>query len=52
MIKENNKFIADKTLIRTRFDFDEEIPDYKTMIKDMAEWIKNHRNLYPQYDIR
>ena len=52
MIKENNKFIADKTLIRTRFDFDEEIPDYKTMIKDMAEWIKNHRKLYPQYDIR
>jgi len=40
---------ADKTLIRTRFDFDYRIPDYETMIKELAEWMQNHRAMYPHY---
>lgn len=40
---------ADKTLIRTRFDFDYRIPDYETMIKELAEWMKNHKAMYPHY---
>lgn len=41
----------DKTLIRTCFDFSEVVPDYEIMIKEMAEWMKAHKSLYPQYDL-
>lgn len=44
-------FSADKTLIRTNFDFDYRIPDYETMVAEMAVWMKNHKRLYPHYDI-
>lgn len=44
-------FSADKTLVRTNFDFDYRIPDYETMVAEMASWIKNHKELYPHYDI-
>lgn len=41
----------DKTLIRTCFDFSEVVPDYEIMIKEMAEWMRVHKRLYPQYDL-
>lgn len=44
-------FSADKTLIRTNFDFDYRVPDYETMIAEMAVWMRNHKRLYPHYDI-
>lgn len=44
-------FTADKTLIRTRFDFAEEVPDYETMVSEMADWIQKHKELYPHYDM-
>jgi len=40
---------ADKTLIRTRFEFDYKIPDYKTMIAELSEWMLNHKEMYPHY---
>ncbi len=40
---------ADKSLKRTRFDFSYLIPDYETMVAEMAEWIKAHKELYPHY---
>lgn len=40
---------ADKTLIRTRFDFAYRIPDYETMISELAEWMTDHKELYPHY---
>lgn len=42
---------ADKSLKRTRFEFSYLIPDYETMIKDLAEWIKNHKDMYPHYNL-
>lgn len=42
---------ADKTLIRTRFEFDYRIPDYETMIVELAEWMQNHKELYPHYSL-
>lgn len=42
---------ADKTLIRTRFDFDYKIPDYKTMIAELSEWMLNHKEMYPHYSL-
>lgn len=43
---------ADKSLVRTNFEFDYIIPDYETMVSEMAQWMKAHRELYPHYNIR
>lgn len=42
---------ADKSLKRTKFDFGYIIPDYETMVFEMAEWVKSHKQLYPHYDL-
>lgn len=43
--------VADKTLIRTNNDFNYKIPDYEVMIRDLAEWMKEHKSLYPHYNL-
>ena len=40
---------VDKSLKRTNFAFDYKIPDYETMVKEMAEWIFKHKEMYPHY---
>ena len=42
---------ADKSLKRTKFEFDYLIPDYEIMVAELAEWIKMHKALYPHYDL-
>lgn len=42
---------ADKSLKRTNFEMDYTIPDYETMIKELAVWIKKHKDLYPHYKL-
>ncbi|MBR1676815.1 MAG: sugar nucleotide-binding protein [Clostridia bacterium] len=42
---------ADKSLKRTNFEMDYTIPDYEVMIKELAEWIFNHKDLYPHYHL-
>ena len=42
-------FSADKTLIRTRLDFMPDVPDYDTMVRELADWVREHRGLYPHY---
>lgn len=44
-------FSIDKTLIRTNYDLDYIIPDYDTMVREMAEWMKAHKGLYPHYNL-
>lgn len=44
-------FVLDKTLVRTNFEFDYRIPDYETMISEMAVWMHIHKNLYPHYQL-
>ena len=51
LITKYDGFTADKTLVRTNFNFKEVVPSYETMVKEMAEWIKTHKNLYPHYNI-
>ena len=48
-IQAYDEFIADKTLLRTRFGLKADIPDYGVMVSDMTAWIKEHAYLYPQY---
>lgn len=51
-IKPLGEFIADKSLIRTRYgEFDYVIPGYEQMVKELGEWMHEHRELYPHYDI-
>lgn len=46
------KFKIDKSLVRTRFEgFKYKIPDYETQIKELGDWMRNHKNLYPQYNL-
>lgn len=45
-------FVADKSLVRTRFDgFDYQIPDYEIMVKELGEWMRAHKELYPHYEL-
>lgn len=44
-----NNIISDKTLIRTRYEFDYKIPDYEVMIKELSDWLSNHKEMYPHY---
>lgn len=41
----------DMTLERTNNDWDYDIPDYDTMVKEMSEWIRKHKELYPHYKL-
>ncbi len=42
---------ADKSLKRTRYEFSYLIPDYETMVAELAEWIKKHKEMYPHYNL-
>lgn len=44
-----DKMAADKSLKRTRWEFDYKIPDYEQMVADLADWMRNHKSLYPHY---
>lgn len=50
-IEENLVKKTDKSLINTRHDIDFDIPGYETMLKDMKEWMVNHHDLYPHYEL-
>lgn len=42
----------DKSLVRTRFEgFDYQIPDYEIMIAEMGQWMREHSELYPHYQL-
>lgn len=40
---------ADKSLKRTRFEFGYLIPDYEVMVAELAQWVKDHKEMYPHY---
>ena len=42
---------SDKSLVRTRFDFAYEVPDYETMVAELGVWMQAHKDLYPHYDL-
>lgn len=42
---------ADKSLKRTNFEFDYLIPDYETMISELAQWVFVHKDMYPHYNL-
>lgn len=51
-INKNTDIVLDKSLIRKRWDnFDYVIPTYKDMVQELGDFMKNHRELYPQYQL-
>ncbi|KPB05737.1 SDR family oxidoreductase [Bacillus sp. CHD6a] len=46
-----DKVTLDKSLIRTNFDFNYEVPDYDRMIYELYNWMLNHKYLYPHYNL-
>lgn len=47
-----DKFVTDKSLVRTRFErFNYQIPEYETMIKELGDWMRAHKVLYPHYEL-
>lgn len=51
MIKPTEGTATDKSLVRTRFEFSYLIPDYNTMMMELAAWIRDHARLYPHYQM-
>lgn len=41
--------ISNKSLKRTRFDFEYRIPDYEQMIIELGVWMRAHKDIYPHY---
>lgn len=46
-----NGIMIDKSLKRTRFEFDYKIPDYEIMIQELADWMRTHKTLYSHYNL-
>lgn len=46
-----DKIAADKSLKRTHWEFGYKIPDYETMIAELADWMRTHKELYPHYEL-
>lgn len=46
-IKPKSDYVSNKSLVRTT-DFDFEIPSYDQMVKEMAEWVTEHKALYSE----
>ena len=42
---------ADKSLKRTNWDLSVPVPDYEVMVAELAAWMKDHKQLYPHYDL-
>lgn len=48
-INKYEDFKLDKSLINTRTDFDYNVPGYEKMIREMKNWMEEHRSFYPHY---
>jgi len=46
-----DKMAADKSLKRTNWDFGYKIPDYDQMVSELADWMREHKSLYPHYEL-
>ncbi|ATX80274.1 dTDP-4-dehydrorhamnose reductase [Mariprofundus aestuarium] len=43
--------VTNKTLVDTRQELDEPIPDYDVMVRDMVNFMRKHPDLYVQYSL-
>lgn len=50
-IRPSKDLVLDKTLVRTNFDCGFVPKPYREQIKEMADWVYGHRELYPHYGL-
>jgi dTDP-4-dehydrorhamnose reductase len=48
-ISQDTNYKVDKSLIRTRTDFNFTVPGYEAMVKDMYNWMQSHPDFYTNY---
>jgi dTDP-4-dehydrorhamnose reductase len=48
-INKSESLNLDKSLRRKRNDFSFVVPTYEEMVREMSEWVNNHKDLYPMY---
>lgn len=48
-VTKNPSFVLDKTLVRTNFDLSFRPAAYVQQVREMAEWVHIHSDLYPHY---
>lgn len=51
LIKPQSNIVSDRSLKRTKFDYDFSIPDYERMVSELAIWINEHKRIYPHYNL-
>lgn len=51
-IKKEEETASEKTLVRTEKSFDFGVPSYEEMIIDMKEWVKEHKKIYTNIEIK
>lgn len=45
-------YVCDKTLLADDAPFCKAIPDYEQMVRELAQWMRAHKALYPQYSVK
>ncbi len=46
IIEPYDDFVSDKSLIRTNFNLEYKVPDYETMVEEMARWVEKYSSYY------
>ena len=41
-----------KSLVDSRREIDYEIPDYEAMVKEMVDFVRSNRSIYPDYELQ
>lgn len=47
----DENFVLDKTLVRMNFDSSFRPKPYEEQVADMAQWVRDHADLYPHYNL-
>lgn len=50
-VRPDDSIVLDKTLVRTNFRIPYFPALYETQVREMGEWVRSHRDLYPHYRI-
>lgn len=48
-INENPNVVANKSLVRTKFDFNYQVSSYDKMVEEMSEWVNDNKDIYANY---
>lgn len=50
LINKYDDFVNDKSIVNTN-SVKYDVPSYEQMLKEMGEWIREHKELYPMYNV-